>query len=150
IRSVINELEQRDLNVLTVFGYPPENAMELFLDNSGQARVNAVIAAGMNIGVNPDTLIPLLQKLDVPVINAMSLFSMTAQQWQDSNVGMDIMERSWQLAMPEMAGLIQPTVFASRELVTDADSGLQYVEEHAIPERVEMLARRVERWLNLQ
>jgi len=149
--AVIAALELRNLNVLTVFGYPPEVAIERFLfDESGASRVEAVVAAGMNIGIDPDVMLPLLTRLNVPVINAISLFSLSAEQWRTSPVGMDIMERSWQLAMPEMAGLTQPTVFAAKELITDARTGLQYVEEQAIAERVEMLANRVLRWIALR
>lgn len=151
IDTVIDALEKRGLNVMTVFGYPPEQPIEqYFFDAQGKARVEAVIAASIKIGVNPDTLIPVLQRLNVPVINAMSLYSMTRAEWEASPVGLDIMERSWQLAMPEMAGLIQPTVYAAKERFKDPVSGVEYVEERAIPERVEMLAKRVQRWVELR
>jgi len=149
--AVIAALEFRNFNVLTVFGYPPEQAVErFFFDESGEPQVAAVVAAGMNIGIDPDVMVPLLTRLNVPVINAISLFSQSADQWTNSEIGMDIMERSWQLAMPEMAGLTQPTVFAAKELLRDARTGMQYVEEQAIPERVDMLVKRVSRWVALQ
>lgn len=151
IDAVIEALERRDFNVLTVFGYPPEEPIErFFFDDSGEPRVEAVIAAAVKIGINPDTLVPLLERLDVPVINAISLYSLSREEWEASEVGMDVMERAWQLAMPEMAGMTQPTVFAAKERVTDPDTGLEYIEERAIPERVEMLARRVDRWVTLR
>src|SRR5690606_2707203 len=144
-------LEDQNFNVLTVFGYPPEQAVErFFFDESGEPQVAAVVAAGMNIGIDPDVMVPLLTRLNVPVINAISLFSQSADQWADSEIGMDIMERSWQLAMPEMAGLTQPTVFAAKELVRDPRTGMQYIEEQAIPERVDMLVKRIARWVALQ
>lgn len=151
IDAVIAELEKRGFNVLTAFGYPPEQAIErFFFDDAGKARVEAVIAAAIKIGINPDTLVPLLERLDVPVINAISLYSLSRAEWEASTVGMDVMERSWQLAMPEMAGMTQPTVFAAKERVVDPDTGAEYLEERAIPERVEMLARRVARWIELR
>src|SRR5690606_31944560 len=149
--AVIAALEDQNFNVLTVFGYPPEQAVErFFFDESGEPQVAAVVAAGMNIGIDPDVMVPLLTRLNVPVINAISLFSQSADQWADSEIGMDIMERSWQLAMPEMAGLTQPTVFAAKELVRDPRTGMQYIEEQAIPERVDMLVKRIARWVALQ
>jgi len=151
IDAVIAALEARDLNVLTVFGYPAEAPIEAFLlDEAGNSRVEVVIAASIKIGVKPEVLTPLLQRLDVPVINAISLFSLSREQWEASPVGMDIQERAWQLAMPEMAGLIQPTVFAAKATVRDAQSGQEFVEEQPIPERVEMLARRAARWIALR
>lgn len=151
IDAVITELERRDFNVLPIFGYPPEEGIErFFFDENGASRVEVVIAASIKIGVAPETLIPLLQRLDVPVINAISLYSLTKEEWEASPIGMDITERAWQLAMPEMAGLIQPTVFASKERVRHPDTGIEYIEERAIPERVEMLAKRVSRWVELR
>lgn len=63
---------------------------------------------------------------------------------------MDITERSWQLAMPEMAGLIQPTVYAAKQMIQDPLTGMTYIEEQPIPERVAMLANRVKRWVTLR
>lgn len=151
IDAVIAALEARGFNVLTIFGYPPEQAIErFFFDQAGKPRVEVVIAAAIKIGVNPDTLVPLLEKLDVPVINAISLYSLSRAEWEASTVGMDVMERSWQLAMPEMAGMTQPTVFAAKERIVDPETGTEYMEERAIPERVEMLARRAARWIGLR
>lgn len=151
VDAVIAALERRGLNVMPVFGYPPEKPIEqYFFDADGEPRVDAVVAASIKIGVNPDTLIPLLKRLNVPVINAISVYSQTRAEWEASPVGLDIMERSWQLAMPEMAGLIQPTVFAAKESFKDPQSGVEFVEERAIPERVEMLAKRVQRWVDLR
>lgn len=151
IDAVIAALEKRGFNVLTVFGYPPEEPIErFFFDESGAPRVEAVIAAAIKIGINPETLTPLLTRLGVPVINAISLYSLSRAEWEASPVGMDVMERSWQLAMPEMAGMIQPTVFAAKERITDPETGMEYIEERPIPERVEMLARRVAKWVELR
>ncbi len=111
IDAVIKELENRGLNVMTVFGYPAQLPIErYFFDDQGHSRVEVIIAASIKIGVTPEILTPLFQRLNVPVINAISLFSTSIEEWEASSVGMDITERSWQLAMPEMVGLIQPTV----------------------------------------
>lgn len=151
IDAVIEALEKRGLNVMPVFGYPPEKPIEqFFFDADGKSRVEAVVAASIKIGVNPETLIPLFKRLNVPIINAISVYSQTRAEWESSPLGLDIMERSWQLAMPEMAGLIQPTVFAAKERFKDPQSGIEFVEERAIPERVEMLAKRVQRWVELR
>ncbi|MGL4612997.1 MAG: cobaltochelatase subunit CobN, partial [Shewanella sp.] len=151
IDAVIAALEKRNLNVLTVFGYPAQRPIqEYFFDEKGVSRVDLVIAASVKIGVTPEILTPIFQRLNVPVINAISLFSSSIDEWQASTIGMDITERSWQLAMPEMVGLIQPTVFAAKTSVTDPESGLTYVEEQPIPERVEMLADRAKRWVTLR
>lgn len=151
IDAVIKELENRGLNVMTVFGYPAQLPIErYFFDDQGHSRVEAIIAASIKIGVTPEILTPLFQRLNVPVINAISLFSTSIEEWEASSIGMDITERSWQLAMPEMVGLIQPTVYAAKQAMRDPQSGITYIEEQPIPERVAMLANRVERWVTLR
>lgn len=151
IDAVINALENRDLNVMTVFGYPAQLPIErYFFDDQGHSRVEVIIAASIKIGITPEILTPLFKRLNVPVINAISLFSTSIEDWEASSVGMDITERSWQLAMPEMAGLIQPTVYAAKQMIQDPLTSMTYIEEQPIPERVAMLANRVKRWVTLR
>ncbi len=151
IDALVAALERRGFNVLPVFGYPPEEPVRRFLfDERGTPRVEAVVAAAMKIGVDADRLSPVLARLDAPVINAISLFAGSAADWEASPVGMDIMERSWQLAMPELGGMTQPTVFAAKEVLRHPGTGATYVEQQPIPERVERLADRVGRWVELR
>jgi len=148
---LIDSLEREGFNVLPVYGYPSEAAVErFFFDENGKSRTRAVIAISMKIGVNPQKTIPLLSRLDVPVINAVTLYSQSKDEWESSPVGLDIFERAWQIAGPEMAGIIQPTVIASKETRIDKETGIEYVEERPIPERIKRLVNRVKMWINLQ
>ncbi len=150
--AVVSAIERHGFNVLPVFGHPAEQPIErFFFDTDGKARVDAVVAAAMKIGVNPDALMPLLHRLGVPIVNAISLRTPSSHaEWRESSIGMNIMERSWQLALAETVATIQPTVFAVKETVRDATSGIEHVEERPIAERVEMLASRIERWVELR
>ncbi|MCC7201990.1 MAG: cobaltochelatase subunit CobN [Nitrospirae bacterium] len=151
IDALIAALERRGFNVLPAYGYPPELPVEKFLfDADGKPRVEAVIAISMKFGVTPDKTLPLHERLGVPIIDAISLTSKSLAEWEVSPTGLDIMERSWQVGRAEMGGLIQPTVFATKEKIADPKTGMTYFEERPIPERVEMLARRVEKWINLR
>ena len=105
---------------------------------------------GMKMGINPQITIPLLSRLYVPLINAITLYSQSKEEWEKSPVGLDIFERAWQVAMPEMGGIIQPTVMASKERVVDKETGIEYIEERPIPERIKRLVDRVKMWINLQ
>jgi cobaltochelatase CobN len=148
---LIDSLEREGLNVLPVYGYPSEAAIErFFFDENGKSRTRAVIAMSMKIGVNPQNAIPLLSRLDVPVINAVTLYSQSKDEWEKSPVGLDIFERAWQIAGPEMAGIVQPTVIASKETRIDKETGIEYVEERPIPERIKRLVDRVKMWINLR
>ncbi|MFN3567702.1 MAG: cobaltochelatase subunit CobN [Caldimicrobium sp.] len=151
IDAIIESLEEEGFGVLAVYGFPSERAIErFFFDEKGGARVRAVVGLALKVGLNPKVAIPILSKLGVPVINAITLYSQSYTEWMKSPVGLDIFERSWQIALPELGGIIQPTVLASKEKVVDEETGLEYVEERPIPERVKRLTERVKAWINLQ
>ncbi len=149
--AVIRSLEESGFNVLPVCGSPPDSIMErFFLDGDGKSRVRLVVAVGLKVGVNPKKLNPVLERLGVPVVNAVTLYSQSREEWEKSPVGLDIFERGWQIAGPELAGIIQPTVIASKERMTDKETGIEYTEDRPIPERIERLTERVRAWVNLQ
>jgi cobaltochelatase CobN len=149
LAAIVQRLERTGYNVLPVFGYPYEAPLRHFLDDAGKPRVDMIVALGMKVGGTASTG-TMLEKIGVPAINAITLSQQSAEQWRASKVGLDIIERTWQLAGAELAGLIQPTVVASRERVTDAETGLAFIEEQPIADRVERLAARVDAWLALR
>ncbi|WGS85085.1 cobaltochelatase subunit CobN [Methylomonas sp. UP202] len=144
-------LERKGYNVLPVFGYPYDKTVEkMLLDGNGQSRVDAIAALALKIGASPDKSVPLLSKLDVPVLNGIALNSQSAQQWKESATGLDVTERAWQVALPEFAGEIAPTVIASKEKLHDSVTGQDYVRETPIAERIERYASRIDHWLRLR
>jgi cobaltochelatase CobN len=149
LAAIVARLEASGYNVLPVFGYPYDVPLRFLLDENGKSRVDLIVALGMKVGGTANTG-ALLDKIGVPAINAITLSQHTLAQWRESKIGLDIIERTWQLAGAEMAGLIQPTVVASRERISDAQTGLAYVEETPIPERIERLNERVAAWLALR
>ncbi|AEB10057.1 cobaltochelatase subunit CobN [Desulfobacca acetoxidans] len=153
LHAVIRSLEEAGFNVLPIYGRPLEEVMAKFFAPGGsplKSRVRLVIAQGMKIGINPQIMIPLLTRLNIPLIDAISLYGRSRQEWEQSAVGLDIFERAFQIANPEMAGIIQPTVIASKEKRIDKSTGFEYLEENPIPERIARLTARVKAWVNLQ
>lgn len=151
LSALAMELEGRGFNVMPFYGFPSERIIEQFgFDAAGKPRFAAVAALAMKISNNPKTLVPVLQKLDAPVLNLIVLGSQSRAQWEASPQGLDIMERSWQVAMAEYGGLIAPTVVASKEKVRDAATGLEYVRETPMAERISRAAERIERWVRLR
>jgi cobaltochelatase CobN len=151
IDAIIERLENEGLNVLPVFGYPSELVVERFLmDENGKARVQAVVGVSLKVGLSPRRAIPILTRLGVPVIDVITLASQSLEEWERSPVGLDIFERSSMVGLPELAGIIQPTVVASREKVFDTAGGLEYVTVSPIPERINRVVERVKAWINLQ
>lgn len=151
LEAIMDSLEARGFNVVPAFGYPSEiPAEKYFIDTRGQARVAAVVALALKMGNVPDKTIPAMKRLDVPLINAISLRDQTRQQWEDSPLGLGLAERAWQVAGAEFAGAIAPTVVASKEQLVDPATGLAYMSEAPIPERIERLADRIKKWVALR
>lgn len=150
LQAIVSALERSGYNVLPVFGYPYENPLQrFFLDANGKPRVQVIVALGMKVGIHGATTGATLATIGAPVINAITLSSQSRTQWEASKVGLEIMERGFQIAGAELGGLIQPTVVASRERVKDTETGIDYIEEQEIPERIARLAARVAAWSRL-
>ncbi len=151
VDAIVDRLEAEGMNAIPIFGFPSEVAVERFLlDEKGKSRVQAVIGVSLKVGMSPQRAIPILSRLGVPVIDAVTLMSQSREEWEKSPVGLDIFERSSTVGLPELAGIIQPTVVASREKVMDRESGMEYVTTQPIPERIQRLVERVKAWINLQ
>ena len=151
IEPIATALEKRGLNVVTAFSYPSEIALDRLLTKpEGGSYVDAAVAISFKFNNVPERTIPLLQKAGVPIINAVGLLGQTAEEWYSSPVGIPMLERSHQIASPEFAGLIAPTVYAGRREQTDSETGLRYVGYEFVPERVAMLAERTARYVRLR
>lgn len=148
--AVVRSLEAQGFNVLSAYGHPTETALERIFLAPGAPKIRLLVAIGAKMAQNSEAVIPLLSKLRVPVINAIALASQSEEEWLKSPVGLDILERGWQVAGSEMAGIIQPTVIASKERSVDRETGLEYMAYRPIPERIDGLTARVKAWINLQ
>ncbi len=151
VEALTAALEARGFNVAPAFGYPPEIPLEkIFLDAKGRSRIEALVAAAVKIGVVPEKVIPAMKRLDVPAVNAISLNKASRAEWEASPIGLSLIERPWQVALAEFAGNVAPTVVAAKDRQTDPETGLEYVNDMPIPERVERLADRVKKWVALR
>jgi cobaltochelatase CobN len=149
---LIHELEKAGFNILAAFGYPPERIIQQFMeDEAGRSRVRVLTSFMFRMGSRAGAKNQLLlQKLGVPVINLISLYSDSYQEWIDSKQGLNPFEVGWQITIPEINGLIQPTVIGSQERVIDPETGLTLVITKPIKERVHRVVSRVKAWINLQ
>lgn len=151
VRAVCDALEARGLNAAPVFGFPVDKALErLFIDAQGRSRLVAIAAVGMKFGNIPEKTLPILERLDAPVVNAITLYKASREEWEKSPTGLDTFERSWQVASTEFASAIAPTVIASKERRADKASGLSYVAEVPMPERVARYADRIRKLVDLR
>ncbi|MDR3323112.1 MAG: cobaltochelatase subunit CobN [Zoogloeaceae bacterium] len=150
LEALMKSLETRGFNVAPVFGYPSEIPAEKYFLERGRSRVAAIVALALKMGSVPDKVIPVMRRLDVPAINAISLYNQTEEEWEASPLGLSLTERAWQVAGPEFAGAIAPTVVAAKKRLVDQETGQSYIIETPIPERVERLADRVKKWVALR
>ena len=151
IDAVCKALYRAGFNVLAIWGYPSYKAIKKFLfDEKGRARVKLIVGFALKVGVNPNTTGKVLEKLGVPAIDVICLYSESKKEWENSPKGLNLFERTWQVFNPELAGIIQPMVVASKELKKDERTGEIYIDVEPIKERINMLVRRVKAWINLQ
>ena len=144
--EIIRRFEAHGLGVIPAFGkYPADKAAVLFLDGRGKPRVDLVVTfcSKMSASLKQETW-RILERLNVPVINLIELFSSDVKAWKESPLGLAPVEVSWQVAMPEFSGVIEPTVVSGQK------PGDPYRRFVAIPGELDFLIARVRAWLRLR
>ena len=141
IDAVIAEIERQGAEAIPIFGYPAGIAFETLLrEADGAARADVALAflfrfAGPDAGES-------LRRLDIPVLSLISLYGRSEAEWRASPQGLSMFEGTFQIAAPELAGLVAPTVVGSKERRTDPDTGLTIVASRPIAARVTTAVRR--------
>ena len=147
--AVIAEIERQGAEAIPVFGYPAGLAFEgLLLDAGGRARADVALAFVFRFA-GPEAAASL-QKVNIPVISLVSLYGRSEAEWRASAEGLSMFEGTFQVAVPELSGLVAPTVVGSMERVEDPDTGLTIVVRQPIPARVTMAVRRARRYAALR
>ena len=145
LNAVIAEIERQGGEAIPMFGYPSGVAFEeLLIDESGDARADAALAFVFRFADFEAS--KSLEKLNIPVVSLISLYGRTEEEWRESAMGLTMFEGTFQVAVPELAGLVAPTVVGSQERVKDAEIGLTIVVRQPIPERVTTAVRRALRY----
>ena len=143
--AVIAEIERQGAEAIPVFGYPSALAFEnLLLDSAGQPRVHVALAFVFRFADFEAS--KSLARLDVPVVSLVSLYGRSEAEWRESPQGLSMFEGTFQVAVPELAGLVAPTVVGSQERVDDPETGLTIVVRRPIPSRVSLAVQRALRY----
>ncbi|MBI3046831.1 MAG: cobaltochelatase subunit CobN [Acidobacteria bacterium] len=141
VDAVIADIERRGAEAIPFFGYPEAAAAaHLLVDPAGAPRADVALALLFRFS-GPEAS-PILEKVDIPVINLISLYGRTEQEWRASSTGLSFFEGTFQIAVPELAGLIAPTVVGSQEKTTDPETGLTIVVRKPMPSRVATAVQR--------
>ncbi|MCG8632331.1 MAG: cobaltochelatase subunit CobN, partial [Desulfobacterales bacterium] len=151
VDDTIRRLEAEGFNVFPCFGREKDIIKNFLLNPSGRSRVDMILAFSFKFysGLTPE-LARLLEQLDVPVFSAVSIYRDTLAQWRDSPVGIDAQSVAWSLAVPEISGLIEPTVLAAKEKHLLQGSGKPYYLSRLADENMDRLIPRLKNWLVLR
>jgi cobaltochelatase CobN len=151
IDYLISRLETEGFNVLPCFGKEQQIISSFLLDKQGKSRVDLVLTFSFKFynALTPQ-LGDLLQQLDVPVISGVSLYKDTIDQWRKNPVGIDTTQVAWSLAVPEISGLVEPTVLSAKEKIIDSKTGKCYFLSRPVVENMDRLVPRLKNWIRLR
>ncbi len=152
VTSLIENLENNNINVLPVYSYPPYFAIErFFFDEQGRSRINLIAALSLKFANIDDKKVKQsLIKLGVPLLNSIRMYFRTIPEWRESSRGLGIMLLSSAVCRPEINGLIEPTVLGGRVVLRDELTNKDVYADRPIKENIEFFVKRIKAWRNLQ
>jgi cobaltochelatase CobN len=141
IDALVDEIERRGAEAIPVFGYPGAVSVQrLLLDEAKQPRADAILGSNFNFADAESG--KLLAAAGIPTLNLITLYGRSEAEWRASPTGLSMFEGTFNLAVPEFAGAIAPTVVASKERRSDAASGLERVVTSPIASQVRLAVAR--------
>ena len=167
--GVIAALEARGLRVIPAFaaGLDARPAINRFFTRDGAPTIDALVSlSGFSLGGGPAyndarAAEDVLAALDVPYVAAHPVEFQTLDQWGGSERGLSPVESTIMVAIPELDGATNPTVFGGRPGAAGVTcsgcaqactfTASQSTQDMAsCPERALSLAARVDRHVSLQ
>ena len=167
--GVIAALEGKGLRVIPAFasGLDGRPAVQRYFMKDGRASVDAVVSlAGFSLVGGPAyndarAAEAMLAELDVPYISAQPLEFQTLEGWAENPSGLNPVESTIMISIPELDGAIAPSVFGGRSNGSgEACKGCERrctfeaaplsPRMHTCAERAEMLASRVANLVRLR
>ena len=163
--AVIREFEQKNIQVVPAFagGLDGRPAIDAFFHEHGIANIDAMVSlSGFSLVGGPaynntDAAVETLKNLDIPYIAAHPLEFQTLSQWSNSRGGLGPIETTMLIALPELDGATNPTVFAGRHGEDGSCDGCHFKcvaqEKRAMApcyERIEALVDRTRKLLLLK
>jgi len=153
--AVIASLEARGLGVVPVFagGLDARPAVEKFFKNESGVKIDTLLSlTGFSLVGGPayndaSAAEDMMAELDVPCIAAHGTEFQSMEAWADSDQGLQPVETTMMIALPELDGAIAPHLFAGRS-ETSGKNSQRDMRPNA--ERVDALVNRIERVVRLR
>ncbi|TMV43199.1 cobaltochelatase subunit CobN [Paenibacillus mesophilus] len=139
----------------SVMNFPMARLRELLFHE--ESRISLIInTLPFRLGVGPSgeaaaQTPAMLETLGAPVLHPFLLSGTTVDEWQSAVRGLSASQLLVQVMMPELDGCIETyPIAALRREGEDRGLGVNLNKLAAIPERIERLAGRIRRWLELR
>ena len=150
INTLTRMLEANGFNVMVAYGRA-EKALKFFLPVGGKRRVQIILSFSMKFHASLNARVHrYLREIDVPVINAISLYSRTIEAWRKDPKGISPVDVVWCMATPEMSGQIEPTPLMGKVKLKDKVTGKIIYEKRVIRDDLVFLMARLKKWIALQ
>ncbi len=153
--AVVRALEARGMRVVPAFASALDvrPAIErFFTDGAGVSTIDALVnLTGFSLVGGPaynDSVAAqkTLASLDVPYFTLQTLEFQTIEEWRNDARGLNPLQATLQVAIPELDGAIAPTVFGGKGIATNGKAAAS----EPIIERVERAAERIGRMIRLR
>jgi cobaltochelatase CobN len=140
-------IRERGANPLACWCYslrPDERGDVPVISRHLEGRVDAVVTTVLAMGqAGPEADswdVPVLARLDVPVVQAVAATTSRAA-WEEHDVGLSPLDTAWSVALPEFDGRIVSVPLSFKEIVDDGDDlGVPVVAYRTVPDRVARVA----------
>lgn len=163
VDSLVKEIERQGANVLPVFFSGTKdanlgiNGLEWVIDHyfmkEGKPTVDVIISAlsfSLTSSLSGVDSVAALKKLGVPIIKAIMTCN-TFEEWRDTLQGLNVLDISANMAMPEFDGTLITVPIAALDFSQkNSSTGTRIIKYEPIPERVSKLVRLSINWGKLR
>jgi cobaltochelatase CobN len=148
---IIERFEDAGFNLLPCIGKDQTVITRFLMDKKRNSRVDLVLAFSLKFySALTNPLRSALVDLDVPVFDAITLYSSTIDEWRKSPVGIPPTNVVWAIANPEISGLIEPVPLSGKVKLFDKESGKTLFVVRPVTENIDLLIPRLMAWFQLK
>jgi cobaltochelatase CobN len=148
--ELIGKLERGGFNLLPAFGTDQTVIDSYFLDAKRKSRVDVVLSFSLKFYMSlNENLKKSVSDLDVPIFNAINMYSLSIDEWEKSETGIPPIDVVWTMATPEITGVAEPTPLMGKVEGRSPNGGTVYRYE-LIPGMTERIIPRMHNWIELR